>query len=30
MWVPIAKLYENLNTLVPMDSLNPNFEGGFK
>jgi hypothetical protein len=30
VWFSIAKLYENLDTLVPTDSLNFNFDGGSK
>jgi hypothetical protein len=30
MWVPIEKLYENLDVIVPTDSSNLNFDYGSK
>jgi hypothetical protein len=30
VWVPMTKLYENLDALIPTNPLSPNFDGGFK
>jgi hypothetical protein len=30
VWVPMTKPYENLDALIPIDPLSPNFDGGSK